>query len=297
MTRRTSMAALQEAGEVAGSPASDYDRVARAIHYIRENRSRQPSLAEIAARVNLSEYHFQRLFSRWAGVSPKRYLQALTLEQAKAAIRDRQTPALAASYEVGLSSSSRLYDHFVQLEAVTPSEYRDRGEGLSIDYGWHDTPYGPVFIATTSRGICQLDFVEEPGDEVPLTRLRANWPGAAIRVKASGTKAAARLFSNRPGKSGPISLWVRGTNFQINVWRALLAIPPGTVATYGDVARMIGRPNASRAVGRAIGANPVALCIPCHRVIRQSGDTGGYRWGETRKHAILVREAARSVTG
>jgi AraC family transcriptional regulator of adaptative response/methylated-DNA-[protein]-cysteine methyltransferase len=273
----------------------DYERIARAIDYIRSHASEQPSLERLAAHVNLSEYHFQRLFSRWAGVTPKRYLQILTLEHAKHLLRAGLFSALNVSYEVGLSSASRLYDHFVQIDAVTPSEYRQRGRGLTIVFGYHKTCYGVVFVALTSRGICQLDFVEPDAQERPLQLLLENWSNAEVVEDLNQTLAVVeRLFSSNVQNSSPISVWVRGTNFQLSVWRALLNIQQGDVVSYGDIAQIIGRPKAYRAVGTAIGSNPVGLVIPCHRVLRRSGELGGYRWGETRKHVILAREAALS---
>jgi len=272
---------------------SDYERIAKAIEFIRTNIGNQPSLAEIAAEIHLSEYHFQRLFSRWAGVTPKRYLQILTLENAKTLLRQNQFSSLETSYELGLSSGSRLYDHFVQIEAVTPSEFRTRGQGLCINYGYHPTPYGQMFIALTDKGICQLDFIEPGAAEEPLQQLRKLWRNAEFREALGETSSVAhQLFAKTAADGLPISLWVRGTNFQLSVWRALLKIPPGMVASYTDIAEAAGKPKAVRAVGTAIGANPVGLIIPCHRVLRQSGELGGYRWGITRKQAILARECA-----
>ena len=273
---------------------SDYEKIALAIDFIRNHIDEQPSLAVIAAQVHLSEYHFQRVFSRWAGVTPKRFLQVLTLDRAKKIMQEKQQPFLNISYEVGLSSSSRLYDHFVQIEAVTPSEYRQAGHGLIIEYGYHETPYGLAFIALTSRGICQFDFVDSINKNEPLIRLGDQWSRAKIIEDIAKTAIIMeKLFSKDARDNAPISLWVRGTNFQINVWRALLNIQSGHIASYTDIAKALGKPKASRAVGSAIGANPIGLIIPCHRVIRQSGDLGGYRWGEVRKHAMLAREAAQ----
>jgi len=277
---------------------SDYEKIACAIRYIHAHLHEQPSLSDIAAQVNLSEHHFQRLFSRWAGVSPKRFLQVLTLEEAKKLLEQNALSFLNTSYELGLSSGSRLYDHFVQIEAVTPSEYKQAGQGLTIAYGYHETPYGLAFIAMTQRGICQFDFVETGQQEEPLARLKEHWHQAAISQDDAGAKRVVQIlftgenFSADSMGDKPLSLWVRGTNFQLNVWRALLKIPAGQVASYGDIAQTIGKPKASRAVGSAIGRNPIALLIPCHRVIRQSGELGGYRWGEVRKQAILARETA-----
>jgi AraC family transcriptional regulator of adaptative response/methylated-DNA-[protein]-cysteine methyltransferase len=272
---------------------NDYDRIARAIDFIRSHVGAQPTLAEVAAQVHLSEYHFQRLFTRWAGVTPKRYLQVLTLERAKELLQERNASTLGASHAVGLSSGSRLYDHFVQIEAVTPSEFLQKGRGVRIEYGYHETPYGLAFVAQTSRGICRLDFVERDASDTPLDALRRQWPDADIvRDDARTRRIIETIFSNNKTGDAPLSLWVRGTNFQLNVWRALLNLQPGEVASYSDIAQHIGRPDAARAVGTAIGANPVALIIPCHRVLRQSGELGGYRWGETRKQAMLARESA-----
>lgn len=271
----------------------DYQRIAQAIDFIRNNVGEQPSLSEVADYVHLSEYHFQRLFCRWAGVTPKRYLQVLTLDYAKTLLQQTSLSALNTSYQVGLSSGSRLYDHFVNIEAVTPLEFRQRGQGLTILYGYHMTPYGQVFVAETERGICRLEFVEQSDIEAPLVELRNNWCNADIQEDSVQTKTVINSIFNQQKESPvPLSLWVRGTNFQLNVWRALLKLQQGQLASYSDIAQLIGKPTASRAVGTAIGANPVALVIPCHRVLRQSGELGGYRWGETRKHAILSRETA-----
>lgn len=274
---------------------TDYERITSAIDFIRCHIDDQPSLAQIAAHIHLSEYHFQRLFSRWAGVTPKRYLQVLTLERAKQLLRKRNFSTLKTSYEVGLSSGSRLYDHFVQIDAVTPSEYCNKGEGVTITFGCHETPYGLAFIARTSRGICQLDFIDATLQQTPLERLKKSWCNANIIENTSQTADVVKtLFSGQPSVTTPLSLWVRGTNFQLNVWRALLNLRPGQVASYRDIADSIGKPNACRAVGTAIGSNPVGLIIPCHRVLRQTGELGNYRWGKLRKHAILAREAAQS---
>lgn len=272
---------------------SDYAKIARAIAFIRDHVAAQPSLDEIAASVHLSPYHFQRLFGRWAGVTPKRFLQVLTLEHAKELLRDGRRSVLDVTYAVGLGSGSRLYDHFVHLEAVTPSEFRQAGRGLSIAYGYHATPYGDVFVAGTERGICALEFVEAGRRRAPLARLRQVWRLADFVEDAACSRAAIdALFAGTRRDGRPLSVWVRGTNFQINVWKALLRIQPGQVATYAQVAHALGRPDAARAVGTAVAANRIGLLIPCHRVIRRDGALGGYRWGEVRKHAILARETA-----
>ena len=271
---------------------SDYDRIARAIDYIQSNLNTQPSLRDIASQLQLSPYHFQRLFSRWAGVTPKRLLQTLTLENAKRRMADSQNSILEVADSVGLSSGSRLYDHFVQLDAVTPSEYKQAGRGLAIYHGVHESLFGPIFIAVTQRGICNISFLDGPEDSA-LNQLIAEWPNAEVIKDQPRTGTIAEsLFRPIQKTDRPISLFVRGTNFQVNVWRALLRLSQGQLTTYGDIASAIGKPQASRAVGTAIGANPLALVIPCHRVIRQDGQLGGYRWGVVRKQAILAMETA-----
>jgi AraC family transcriptional regulator of adaptative response/methylated-DNA-[protein]-cysteine methyltransferase len=272
---------------------SDYDRIAEAIAFITRRVASQPSLQDIAAHVHLSPFHFQRLFSRWAGVTPKRFLQALTLERAKQLLQESK-PLLEVSDTLGLSSGSRLYDHFVQLEAVTPGEYKLEGAGLSIEYAAHDTPFGKAFIATTPRGVCNLAFLERTEIDAHLAGLHKQWPRALLHENRPGTLAVIQaIFGGQNKLDRPLSLHVAGTNFQISVWKALLQIPPGTVTSYSRMAARLGRPRSARAVGQAVGANPVAMLIPCHRVIQQSGKLGGYHWGETRKHAIHAWESAR----
>ncbi|MGL6275280.1 bifunctional transcriptional activator/DNA repair enzyme AdaA [Aeromonas dhakensis] len=272
---------------------SDYARIADAIRFIASQVARQPTLDEIAAHVHLSPFHFQRLFSRWAGVTPKRYLQVLTLERAKALLQESR-PLLEVADTLGLSSGSRLYDHFVQLEAVTPGEYKQRGAGLVIDHGVHDTPFGQAFVALTPRGVCNFSFLDDQTPQAPLTALAQSWPEAELRESPSRTQGVIHtMFDDSKTPDRPISLHVSGTNFQISVWRALLQIPPAKVVSYAQVASAVGNPKAARAVGLAVGANPVALMIPCHRVIQQNGKLGGYHWGETRKQAIHTWEAAR----
>ena len=272
---------------------SDYARIADAIRFIASQVERQPTLDKIAAHVHLSPFHFQRLFSRWAGVTPKRYLQVLTLERAKALLQESR-PLLEVADTLGLSSGSRLYDHFVQLEAVTPGEYKQRGAGLVIDHGVHDTPFGQAFVALTPRGVCNFSFLDEKAPETPLAALAHSWPEATLQEAPSRTQNVINtMFDGSKAPDRPISLHVSGTNFQISVWRALLQIPPAKVVSYAQVANALGNPKAARAVGLAVGANPVALMIPCHRVIQQNGKLGGYHWGETRKQAIHAWEAAR----
>ena len=272
---------------------SDYDRIAEAISFIVSRVNSQPSLQEIARHVRLSPFHFQRLFSRWAGVTPKRFLQVLTVERAKQLLSESK-PLLEVSDTLGLSSGSRLYDHFVHLEAVTPGEYKMGGAGLTIEYAVHDTPFGKALIAITHRGICFFSFLDSTKADEPLAGLAEKWPRATLHKNPQPTLAVVRaMFGEEKKLDRPVSLHVSGTNFQISVWKALLQIPPAAVASYSQVATAIGHPRSARAVGLAVGANPVALLIPCHRVIRQSGTLGGYRWGETRKQAIHAWESAR----
>ena len=272
---------------------SDYDRIAQAIAFIVSRVNYQPTLHEVAAHVHLSPFHFQRLFCRWAGVTPKRFLQVLTVERAKQLLRESK-PLLEVSDALGLSSGSRLYDHFVQLEAVTPGEYKIQGEGLHIEYAAHDTPFGKAFIAITPRGICNFSFLEQTTLEAHLAALTQKWPQAVLHKNAPGTHAVINtMFGENKKLDRPLSLHVSGTNFQISVWKALLRIPPAMATSYSQIAAAIARPNAARAVGSAVGANPIAFLIPCHRVIQESGKLGGYHWGETRKHALHAWEAAR----
>ena len=272
---------------------SDYDRIAEAIAFITSGVDRQPTLNEIAAHVHLSPFHFQRLFSRWAGVTPKRFLQVLTLERAKQLLAESR-PLLEVSDILGLSSGSRLYDHFVHLEAITPGEFKMGGAGLTIEHAVHDTPFGNVFIAVTPRGVCNIAFLEQQEGDEHLAELYKKWPRAAISENHENTLVIIQaMFGEKQRLDRPLSLHVAGTNFQTRVWEALLQIPPGKVVSYSDVAEAIGRPRAARAVGHAVGANPVAFLIPCHRVIQQSGKLGGYHWGETRMHAIHAWESAR----
>jgi len=272
---------------------SDYERIAKAIDYVTSRVGQQPTLEQIAAHVHLSAYHFQRLFSRWAGVTPKKFLQVLTVERAKELLGNT-TPLLEVSGSLGLSSGSRLYDHFVTLEAVTPGEYKSRGAGLTIEYAVHDTPFGKAFVAMTGRGICKLSFLGKHGLHQELHDLTDKWRNAELINTSKRTGPVMEsIFAVKKAPDRPLSLLVSGTNFQINVWRALLQIPAGSVASYSQVANAIHHPNSARAVGLAVGANPVALLIPCHRVIQQSGKLGGYHWGETRKHAIHAWETGR----
>ncbi len=273
--------------------AEDYRRVEQAIRFLGENHRRQPTLAEVAGQVGLSEYHFQRLFARWVGISPKRFLQFLTKEHAKALLA-RPRDLLEVTYATGLSSPGRLHELFVTCEAVTPGEFKSQGAGLTIVYGFQPSPFGECLLAQTERGICGLSFVPPGGHEQALATLHSRWRRAALREDAERIRPlVGRIFDPFQARDlPPLHLLLRGTNFQLQVWQALLRIPVGCVVSYRDVATGIGRPGAVRAVGRAIAENPVAYLIPCHRVIRRVGDFGGYRWGAARKMAILGWEAA-----
>lgn len=272
---------------------SDYDRIAAAIEFIISRARSQPTLEEIAAHVHLSPFHFQRLFSRWAGITPKRFLQVLTLEHAKAMLHESR-PLLDISDAVGLSSGSRLYDHFVQLDAVTPGDYKRGGVGLTIEHAVHPTPFGDAFVAATPRGVCNLAFLGPDDLDNQLAGLHRQWPHAELRENPATALPIVEAMLGRRKSGVPLSLYVSGTNFQTNVWRALLRIPSGAVMSYTQVAAALGRPRAARSVASAIAANPVAFLIPCHRVIRESGKLADYHWGgATRKQAILAWEAAQ----
>jgi len=276
--------------------AEDYARVEAAIRFIETRALKQPSLEEVAAAVGLSEFHFQRLFSRWVGISPKRFLQFVTKAHARRLLEESHD-VLSATYEAGLSSPGRLHELFVTCEAVTPGEVKRRGEGLEIAYGFHASPFGRCLLALTPRGICGLSFVKEAPETRLVEDLRSRWPGAEIRQDPEATAdTAARVFSFSPDhEPAPLHLFVRGTNFQIQVWEALLRIPLGKAVTYEDIARHIGAPGANRAVGNAVGSNPIPFLIPCHRVIRKMGEFGNYGEGPLRKKAILGWEAALTL--
>jgi AraC family transcriptional regulator of adaptative response/methylated-DNA-[protein]-cysteine methyltransferase len=273
---------------------TDYERVGRAISYLEEHRAEQPSLDDVAAVMGLSPHHGHRLFSRWVGTTPKRFLQYLTAEHAKRALRESRS-VLDAAFDAGLSSPGRLHDLMVTIEAVSPGEYRADGEGLEIRWGDHPTPFGQALVAVTERGICALEFLAERKPPEAAAELAAAWPAATVRRDPESTAPVVdRAFPQRDVQpAAPFHLLVRGTNFQLRVWQALLRIPPGAVISYGDLARRLGKPGAARAVGGAVGSNPVSYLIPCHRVVREATGLGEYRWGAARKHALLAWEAAR----
>jgi len=277
-------------------PSQHYQLIEQAIQYIEANVQRQPELEEIASAIGLSEYHFQRLFTHWTGISPKRFMQFLTKEHAKELL-DKSENLLETTHQVGLSSLGRLHDLFVTTEAVTPGEYKTGGTGLTIRYGIHPSPFGKCLIAATERGICHLGFVQTSEGNA-IDNLVSVWKAAKMIEDYKATAPlVTRIFSgldpqNTPPDQPqqPLKLHLRGTNFQIKVWEALLTIPTGAVTTYEHIAAQIGNPNALRAVGTAVGHNPIAYLIPCHRVIRKSGEFGNYFYGSARKKVILARE-------
>ena len=280
--------------EAESSPHEHHGFAVCAIEFMAEHWREHPSLERVAARVCLSEAHFTRLFTRWAGLSPKQYLRSLTLEQAKLDLRSGQD-LLTASQSLGLSGPGRLHDLFVDIEAVTPGQFKSGGEGVLIRHAWTDTDFGLCHVAATARGLCSVSFQDEMNTG-PLQRLRADWPLASLLEDDSASVPLNRALSALAAGSNPekLRVLVRGTNFQIQVWRALLRVPLGTTLSYGDLARELGRESAARAVGTAVGANRVGYLIPCHRVLRAGGGLGGYRWGETRKRAMLAWERGRS---
>ena len=273
---------------------TDYQRVEKAIKFIEEKAVDQPGLEEIAEHLGLSPFHFQRIFTRWAGVSPKRFLQYITASHARKMLSESAS-VLDTAFEVGLSSPSRLHDLFISVEGMTPGQYKQNGAGIEIRYGVHETPFGNCLLAETEHGICNLWFIDELDNNKIAGLLQENWKAAEIIEDPDITGSTAqRIFGDtrESAVKAPLKLQPSGTNFQIKVWEALLSIPEGHVTSYSDVARRIGRPKASRAVANAVGRNPIAWLIPCHRVLRSTGEIGGYRWGTARKRAILVRELA-----
>ena len=279
------------------SSTTEYDRIAGAIRYLDAHWRDQPSLADVARHVGLSESHFQRLFTRWVGISPKRFLQQATAQFARSLLRDHRA-ALPTTLDAGLSNPSRLHELIVHAEAMTPGQVRRGGDGVEIAWGFHESPLGTALVAVTPLGICSIQFADAAADRrAAVARLRAEWPAATLVESAARTRKAARQALGALGApTGPLAVHVRGTNFQLKVWTALLGIAPGCVTTYEEIADAIGQPAAARAVGSAVGRNPVSLLIPCHRVIRKSGGLGGYAWGLERKELILRAEDGRRLT-
>lgn len=268
-----------------------YERIEKVIRYIDENGAGQPRLPELARVAGLSESRFHRLFHRWAGTTPKAFLKFATNARAKELLRESRD-LLGASLELGLSGPGRLHDLFVTVDGMTPGEFKAGGKGLELRWGVHETPFGTAFLALAPRGVCHLSFGIGRGRA--LAELKRRWPRAELKLDRAGTaQVVGRIF----GRKGRIPVALAGTPFQLKVWEALLRIPPGRAASYGQVAAAVGRPTATRAVGTAVGDNPIAFLIPCHRVLRGTGALGGYRWGTARKRAILAWEGARTERG
>lgn len=270
----------------------DYERIAKAIDYIRSNFKLQPSLEEVAEKIHLSPAHFQKMFSDWAGTSPKKFLQFISLEHAKSLLKEEKASLFDTAYETGLSSTSRLHDLFVKIEGMSPAEYKNGGKSLNINYSFSESPFGKVIAASTEKGICYMAF--ETDHHKALGDLQAKFPNASFfERKDDFQNNALSIFSKDWTELNTIKLHLKGTDFQLKVWESLLTIPMGKLSTYGNLADKIGNPNASRAVGTAIGSNPVAFLIPCHRVIQSTGKIGGYMWGSERKQLIIGWESSK----
>lgn len=273
-----------------------YNRIAEAIQYIQTHFKDQPNLDEVAEKVHLSPYHFQRLFTEWAGVSPKKFLQYISVEHAKHILKDQQATLFDAAIETGLSGTGRLHDLFVSIEGMTPGEYKNGGEALEIHYSYAETPFGNIMVASTEKGICHMAFADD--EKEALKVLQQHFPNARYKQMVDlAQQKALYIFTHDWSRLDEIRLHLKGTAFQLKVWETLLKIPMGQLSTYGAIAEQIEQPHASRAVGTAIGSNPVAFLIPCHRVIRSGGSFGGYMWGPVRKAAIIGWEAAHTQTG
>lgn len=270
----------------------NYERIASAIDYIKANFKEQPKLEEIASSVHMSPFHFQRLFTEWAGVSPKKFMQFLSVNYAKDLLQQANMSLSGTAHEVGLSSTSRLHDLFINIEGMTPGTFKKGGSDLKINYSYAESPFGEILVASTFKGICYMAFAENK--ESAFDDLQQMFPKAEyVQMVDSFQQDALFIFKYDWTKLNQIKLHLKGTAFQLKVWESLLKIPLGNLSTYGTIAKQIGKPKASRAVGTAIGSNPVAFLIPCHRVIQSSGVLGGYRWGNTRKSAMIGWEAAK----
>ena len=272
---------------------TDYTRISEAITYIKNNFKSQPPLEEIAEKMNVSPFHFQRLFTDWAGISPKKFLQYITVEHAKKMLKDNGATLFDTAIETGLSGTGRLHDLFITIEGMTPGEYKNGGENLEIHYSFAESPFGNILVASTPKGICHLAFADD--EKEALTVLQNKFANASYRQMTDlAQQNALYVFTHGWSKLSQIKLHLKGTAFQLKVWETLLKIPMGRLTTYGSIAKQIQLPNASRAVGTAIGDNPVAFLIPCHRIIQSTGVFGGYHWGSTRKTAIIGWEAAHT---
>lgn len=271
----------------------NYGRIAEAIEYIRTHFKEQPNLEAVAEEVHLSPAHFQRLFTEWAGTSPKKFLQYISVEHAKKILTDNRATIFDTAFETGLSSTSRLHEMFVKIEGMTPAEFKNGGKNLAINYSFAESPFGNLVVASTSKGVCHMAF--EDDEEKSIDDLRRKFPNATLQRKLDLLQQNALfIFQNDWSKLPEIKLHLKGSEFQLKVWESLLKIPMSKLSTYREIAKGIGNPNASRAVGTAIGSNPVAFLIPCHRVIQSSGNFGGYMWGTTRKTAIIGWEGAKT---
>jgi AraC family transcriptional regulator of adaptative response/methylated-DNA-[protein]-cysteine methyltransferase len=269
----------------------NYSRIAEAIEYIKNNFRSQPGLDEVAEKVHLSPFHFQRLFSEWAGTSPKKFLQYISVEYAKKLLTENRASLFDTAYETGLSGTGRLHDLFINIQGMTPAEFKNGGKNLTINYSFAESPFGGLIIASTPKGVCFMAF--EDYETKALENLKQQFPNATFQRKRDVIQQNGLfIFQNDWSKLSQIKLHLKGTDFQLKVWEALLKIPMGQLSTYGSIANKVGTPNASRAVGTAIGSNPVAFLIPCHRVIQSKGTFGGYKWGNTRKTAIIGWECA-----
>jgi AraC family transcriptional regulator of adaptative response/methylated-DNA-[protein]-cysteine methyltransferase len=272
----------------------DYKRIAEAIDFLKLNYKDQPTLEQAAEQVNLSPFHFQRMFKDWAGVTPKQFLQYLSVEHAKTILKDKQATLFDTAYETGLSGTGRLHDLFIKVEGMTPGEYKNGGEQLHINYSFAESPFGTIIVASTAKGICYMAFADE-GHNMALANLQHNFPNAAYTpILDLIQQNALFIFNQDWSKLHEIKLHLKGTAFQLKVWEALLKIPMGRLSTYSGIAAQIDNPNANRAVGSAVGDNPVAFLIPCHRVIKSTGETGQYHWGSQRKSAMIGWEASKA---
>lgn len=271
----------------------NYQRISEAIQYIRHHFKQQPDLNEVAEKIHLSPFHFQRLFKEWAGVSPKKFLQYISVEHAKSILKAQKASLAEVAFETGLSGTGRLHDLFIQIEGMTPGEYKNGAENLEINYSFAESPFGNLLVASTRKGICFMSFADD--GQQALRELQALFPRAALTQKTDLIQQNALfIFRHDWSRLHEIRLHLRGTDFQLKVWEALLKIPMGKLSTYGQVAEQVKKPGASRAVGSAIGGNPVAFLIPCHRVIQSTGLVGQYHWGDIRKTAMIGWEAARA---
>jgi len=273
----------------------DYNRIAQAIAFFKANYKQQPSLDEVAEHVNLSPFHFQRMFKDWAGVTPKQFLQYLSIEHAKSILKDEHATLFDTAYHTGLSGTGRLHDLFIKVEGMTPGEFKNGGEELHINYSFAESPFGAILVASTTKGICYMAFADED-ETATFAKLQAHFPKANYhRVLDMLQQNALFIFTQDWSRLNEIKLHLKGTAFQLKVWEALLKIPMGALTTYAGLANRIEHPRASRAVGSAVGDNPVAFLIPCHRVIKSTGETGQYHWGSPRKNAIIGWEASKAL--